>query len=129
MKLASLGDTCPFCRSSMCCGAMSLHAKATEDRLRSIAGGQCPDCGGAGKHDEFANGRCITCNGTGAWDRALAECRAECERLRAQVATLGAWVIAACNDNHSLMPPAGIEIAHRVGSPDKRTANTRQDAP
>lgn len=39
------------------------------------------------------------------------------ERVRnaqAEVARLREWIIAACNHDHSLMPPAGIEIAHRV---------------
>jgi len=87
MKLGNLGDICPYCKSPMCCGAMSAQAKVIETRLAAITNGQCPDCGGTGEHDGTDNGRCITCNGTGFWDAALAEARAEVARLRAEYCT------------------------------------------
>jgi hypothetical protein len=40
--------------------------------------------------------------------------QARVEAAETEVERLREWIIAACNYDHSLMPPAGIKIAHRV---------------
>lgn len=37
-----------------------------------------------------------------------------CRAAEAEVAWLAAWAVAACKRDHSLFPPPGVEIDHKV---------------
>ena len=47
------------------------------------------------------------------WDVATV-LKDERDEARGEVARLREWIVAACNHDNNLMPPSGIEIAHKV---------------
>lgn len=57
---------------------------------------------------QAANARAV------ALEAALDEAQRECDSLHKQVVALQSWIAAACNADHTLMPPVGVEINHRV---------------
>jgi hypothetical protein len=109
---------------------------------------RCSNCDGCGYFDTPDDGEkpCTVCRGKGAYTQEeidaltgqaelTAAVRAHLsaygndrlfialDEAHARVATLQSWIAAACNADHTLMPPAGIEIFHRVAP----TAHDWQD--
>jgi hypothetical protein len=100
---------------------------------------RCSNCDGSGYFDTPDGGEkvCSVCRGKGAYTQeeidaltgqaeltvAIRACLSAygndrlfiaLDEAYARVATLQSWIAAACNADHTLMPPAGIEINHRV---------------